>query len=1103
MEITYPVFQSSQVVNGVEVICSADEGVIPRGAHLEVSSTSNDSASSLIEGVLSDEETVSSVQLFEINLYDEFNEKIQPNGIVRVTFAGVNDSSAENLKVFYLNGDSAEEVASSDDTSNITAELPHFSTYGLAGIGGEAYGQSGATTYTVHFETNGGFAIEDLLIDENCTVNEPYAPFYLGHEIEGWYTDEELTNRFNFSTPITENITLYAKWNEKNVTVTFETNGGSVVESITVPVGTSIDKPANPTKEGRRFFGWRTTNTRDDCNYSSSCYHDGEHFVANIQFPLQISQDITLYALWSPVAESDITVNFETNGGSSIASVTVATDNQFWLDMTTKSGSTFTGWYTDAECKNLFTLRNGTYYLSYSEFYKVYYKQFNDTGNYTVTLYAGWAEEPCTVSFDTGVGIAVESLYVKKGSLLQNLPKAINGDYSANHSYTFLGWYKNIELTEKWNEETDTVEGDITLYAKFEAMDEGFYFPSVKLILEIFDTLGNLLYTDTETHINDDCSGAEYNFAEVIQYNTNSDDTIPSLLAKLITASKLMLGAVKHDVEYKIGYQVPAYAPIYNVTFQSNGGAAVTKQSIFKGGKVVEPAEPTFAGNNFLGWFSDSALSQPWNFETDTVQSDMTLYAKWSDQCNVYFMGWAGASTPLDTMTVTNGSIIMPDTCPSAPIDIKVDGWYKDTSFTEVWDFDNDTVTESDTYIYADWEYKTYTLTFETNGGSTVESQTIQYGNTATLPADPTKIGFYFTGWFNEHYPDGYDWSNQAGFTHDMTLYAGWSAQAYTVTFESNGGSSVSSKNAAYDTMITAPIAPTKLGFKFIGWYKESELENEWVFTADKVSDNLTLYAKWQEAFLVTCYDILVAENTTSNEALTILTGIKANPNFTHAKLIETRTRFSEYHVTDDIITIGFKTIAGYSSLTSLSYEYGYVAPGIRRVASETTPFIYIYKKNASLPQPVKPTEPEEPEEPTEIEEVVPTPIPTPIPSPKPSPTPVADEEPEEPSEPEYVPEEDNSPKVIIVKDIVYDVNGVRREVETVRDEKVVNTGDEYDYTANSKKYTYIETTQYSLPQEEHRLIIDDLYELLSSDRYQGKVEDSDVHLEFVYKRKF
>ena len=69
----------------------------------------------------------------------------------------------------------------------------------------------------------------------------------------------------------------------------------------------------------------------------------------------------------------------------------------------------------------------------------------------------------------------------------------------------------------------------------------------------------------------------------------------------------------------------------YSATFNTSGGSTITSQIVANGGKVTEPAAPTKSGCTFAGWFEDESLTDPWDFNTDTVTGDTTLYAKWTE----------------------------------------------------------------------------------------------------------------------------------------------------------------------------------------------------------------------------------------------------------------------------------------------------------------------------------------------------------------------------------------------------------------------------------------------------------------------------------------
>ncbi len=79
---------------------------------------------------------------------------------------------------------------------------------------GGGSGGGGVSSYTVKFETDGGSTIKSQSISKNKTVTEPTAPTKDGYTFDGWYTDEELTNKYDFTTKVTKSFTLYAKWIE-------------------------------------------------------------------------------------------------------------------------------------------------------------------------------------------------------------------------------------------------------------------------------------------------------------------------------------------------------------------------------------------------------------------------------------------------------------------------------------------------------------------------------------------------------------------------------------------------------------------------------------------------------------------------------------------------------------------------------------------------------------------------------------------------------------------------------------------------------------------------------------------------------------------------
>jgi len=115
---------------------------------------------------------------------------------------------------------------------------------------------------TVTFDTNDGTAIDPVAIGYDTKLTAPVAPEKEHYSFLGWYTDEALTTAFSFETPVTSDITLYAKWKLNEFTVTFEGNGGSTsVTSIEVIYGEAYGDMPVPTRTGYTFNGWYTDAT--------------------------------------------------------------------------------------------------------------------------------------------------------------------------------------------------------------------------------------------------------------------------------------------------------------------------------------------------------------------------------------------------------------------------------------------------------------------------------------------------------------------------------------------------------------------------------------------------------------------------------------------------------------------------------------------------------------------------------------------------------------------------------------------------------------------------------------------------------------------------
>lgn len=237
---------------------------------------------------------------------------------------------------------------------------------------------------------------------------------------------------------------------------------------------------------------------------------------------------------------------------------------------------------------------------------------------------------------------------------------------------------------------------------------------------------------------------------------------------------------------------------VYTISFNTDGGNEVISQEVEEGGKISEPADPTREGYEFLGWYLDGEY---FDFES-AVEKDMKLEAKWK----------ALENQEQETPNVAK-----------------------------------------------------YTVTFNSNGGSAVASQTVESENKVTAPVKPTRSGYTFVGWYLGNAK--YDFSEKV--TGNITLTAKWEkvqstttpvtpstpstpvtpvTTKYTVTFNTDGGSAVASQTVESGSVATKPADPTKDGYTFIGWYL-----NDTVFNfGTKITNNVTIVAKWEKNAVIT-----------------------------------------------------------------------------------------------------------------------------------------------------------------------------------------------------------------------------------------------------------
>ncbi|EKR8974806.1 InlB B-repeat-containing protein [Listeria monocytogenes] len=185
-------------------------------------------------------------------------------------------------------------------------------------------------------------------------------------------------------------------------------------------------------------------------------------------------------------------------------------------------------------------------------------------------------------------------------------------------------------------------------------------------------------------------------------------------------------------------------------------------------------------------------------------------------------------------------------------------GWYDAETGGNKWDFSTDKMPAEDMTLYAQFSINEYTAAFDVDGKKTTEL--VNYQSKLSAPAEPTKEGYTFTGWYDAK-TGGNKWDFATGKmpARNMTLYAQFSINKYVATFDVDGKTTTELVN--YESLLSAPAEPKKEGYKFIGWYDAKTGGNKWDFAADKMpAKDMTLYAQFEK--VDEGLSVIVPENT-------------------------------------------------------------------------------------------------------------------------------------------------------------------------------------------------------------------------------------------------
>ena len=664
-----------------------------------------------------------------------------------------------------------------------------------------------------------------------------------GYRFVGWNTaangsGTDYIAASTFTMPV-GGVALYAKWVLSTIKLTYDANGGTnAPPADTHTAGSTINLSTTvPTRAGYTFGGWNTQANGGGTNYASNDSY------------LIPGSDTVLFAKWTAV---NYTLNYSANGGSgapaSLLNQIINTVITLSNTIPTWIGYTFLGWNTAAN-------GGGTDYTSGGSLTM----PSND-----VTLYAKWQGNPFTLYYNGNGGTTISpSSEGRSAGTTANLSSSL----PQRAGYTFAGWNTAANgggTSYTAGASLNMPGSNLTLYAQWTAVNSAINYDanggsgapsgqnasigqSVTLSNGVPSRTG---YTFTGWNTAANGSGTPYASGD----NLTMGSTAITLYAQWTTSS-------------------------YTLTYDANGGSGApgVQNYAYAATATVSATVPTQTGYDFLGWNTQlnglgtnyapaATFAMPAN--------DVTIYAQWSlATYTVYYNANGGTGTIPSQAGRYNANIILTGTVPTRT-GFTFAGWNTnaDGTGTAYQSSGAFTIPPSNTILYAQWTAILYTLTYDANGGtgapSAVTGKTL--GESVTVSAiTPTLTGSYFSGWNTVANGSGTNYAASSTLVMpaaNTTLYAQWTLNTYSVSYNANGGTGAPAAQQTSGGNVTVPnVTPVRPGYTFGGW--NTQANGGGTSRANGVTfapgGNMVLYAQWTPNLITISYNINGGTGTT------------------------------------------------------------------------------------------------------------------------------------------------------------------------------------------------------------------------------------------------
>lgn len=428
-----------------------------------------------------------------------------------------------------------------------------------------------AETCTVAYY-DGADVISTFTVDKGTTLDEtskPANPEKEGYVFAGWYTNVDLTDKYNFDLPVTADLKLYAKFEEsvavETQTVTFMKDAETLFDTSVVKKGNTVGVPAEPTNDGYSFAGWYT-------DVKCTTAYD---------FNLPVNTDITLYAKWL----AKYTVSFDTDGGSIVESQTVVTGNKATKPAVnpTKKGYNFVGWYTDNTYTTEFDFENTII-----------------TDN--TTIYAKFE--------DTSI-IRLNGYTFNKISTLEGLTTGyyvIGGYISNSNEYKYM--ISDMNTTKSFKSSDDPTE-----FYEIKLKGNSVTIKNSKNMYIISNTEKSVSLSEKEKTI----------FTPVVNADGFKLKVTGSLNFQFNLSAKIFTSYTSKQQDLTL-FKAQNVKPFY-VTFKGPNNEELNKEEMLPHQKAPEFEAPNKPGHKFMGWYNE-ATDAKYDFTTE-LSEETVLVAKY------------------------------------------------------------------------------------------------------------------------------------------------------------------------------------------------------------------------------------------------------------------------------------------------------------------------------------------------------------------------------------------------------------------------------------------------------------------------------------------